>query len=96
MATTALLWAKGPASAFAEARARGTELDVEPNYGTFGGLFRGTGYYVVDAGGSWRLTSWLELYARGMNLFDRPYEEVYGYPALGRTATGGVRVAFRP
>jgi len=31
-----------------------------------------------------------------MNLFDRPYEEVYGYPALGRTATGGVRVAFRP
>ena len=31
-----------------------------------------------------------------MNLMDRPYEEVYGYPALGRTATGGVRVAFRP
>jgi outer membrane cobalamin receptor len=91
-----LLWAKGPASAFAEARARGTELDVEPNYGTFGGLFRGAGYYVVDAGGSWRLTPWLELYARGMNLFDRPYEEVYGYPALGRTVTGGVRIAFRP
>jgi outer membrane receptor protein involved in Fe transport len=91
-----LLWAKGPASAFAEARARGTELDIEPNYGTFGGLFHGAGYYVVNAGGSWRLTPWLELYARGMNLFDRPYEEVYGYPALGRTATGGVRVAFRP
>lgn len=91
-----LLWAKGPATAFADARARGTELDVEPNLGTFGGLFRGAGYYVVDAGGSWRLRPWLEVYARGMNLFDRAYEEVYGYPALGRTATGGVRVAFRP
>jgi outer membrane receptor protein involved in Fe transport len=91
-----LLWTRGAATAFAEARARGTELDIEPNYGTFGGLFRGSGYYVVDAGASWRLTPWLEVYARGMNLFDRPYEEVYGYPALGRTATGGVRVAFRP
>jgi outer membrane cobalamin receptor len=91
-----LLWASGPLSAFAEARARGTELDVEPNLGTFGGLFRGAGYYVVDAGGGWRLTRWLEVYARALNVIDRPYEEVYGYPALGRTAVGGVRVAFRP
>jgi iron complex outermembrane receptor protein len=32
-----LLWVSGPVSAFAEARARGTVLDVEPNYGTSGG-----------------------------------------------------------
>jgi outer membrane cobalamin receptor len=91
-----LLWTSGPISAFAEARARGRVLDVEPNFGTFGGLFRAPGFVVVDTGASWRLKPSLELYARGLNLLDRPYEEVYGYPALGRSFVGGVRVAFRP
>jgi outer membrane receptor protein involved in Fe transport len=91
-----LLWVSGPVSAFAEARARGTVLDIEPNYGTFGGLFTAPGFFVLDAGAGWHVRSWIEIYGRALNLLDRPYEEVYGYPALGRSVLGGVRVAVRP
>lgn len=91
-----LQWTSGPLSAFAEARARGTVLDIEPNYGAFGGLFQAPCYFVVDGGGGWRLKPWVELYGRGLNLLGRSYEEVYGYPALGRTFVGGVRVAVSP
>ena len=37
----------------------------------------------------------VEVFARVLNLFDRDYEEVLGYPAPGRTAFAGVRVAAR-
>jgi len=33
------------------------------------------------------------VFARMLNLFDRGYEEVLGYPAPGRTAYVGARVA---
>ena len=72
---------------------RGRVLAVEPSYGTFGGLFDAAGYAVWNAGGSWRLSNRLELFARVENLFDRDYEEVFGYPALGRGALAGIRVA---
>lgn len=91
-----LVWSAGHFSAFGEARARGTVLDVEPNFGTFGGLFTAPGFFVVDAGGSWRAHRSLEIFARGLNLLDRSYEEAYGYPALGRSGMIGVRVAVRP
>jgi outer membrane cobalamin receptor len=35
----------------------------------------------------------LAVFARVTNLFDRAYEDVLGYPALGRAAMAGVRVA---
>ena len=91
-----LTWASDRVSAFADARVRGPALDTEPNYGTFGGLFQAPGYLVVNAGGSWRLRGHADVFARVMNLLDRPYEEVYGYPAIGRTGMVGVRVAVGP
>ena len=91
-----LLWSAPHFSAFAEARARGTVLDVEPNFGTFGGLFTAPGFFVVDAGGSWHAHRSVEIFARGLNLLDRSYEEAYGYPALGRSGMIGVKVAVRP
>jgi outer membrane cobalamin receptor len=48
---------------------------------------------VANLGGSWRIAPWVEIYGRVMNLFDRQYEEVFGYPAPGRTAYLGVRFA---
>jgi outer membrane receptor protein involved in Fe transport len=48
---------------------------------------------VVNLGGSWRAAKALEVFARALNLFDREYEEVFGYPAPGRTAYVGVRLA---
>jgi len=40
-----------------------------------------------------RLTPWLDVYARVLNLADRAYEETLGYSALRRTGMVGVRVA---
>jgi outer membrane cobalamin receptor len=91
-----LEWSGGRVSAFGEARARGSVLDLEPNYGAFGGLFRAPGFVVVDAGGAVGLRSGVDVFARGLNLLDRRYEEVYGYPALGRSVMVGVKVALRP
>jgi vitamin B12 transporter len=51
-------------------------------------------YEVARVYGSVLLTSRLTLRARVENLFDERYEEVYGFPALGRSLHGGVSVAF--
>ena len=72
---------------------RGRVLAVEPSYGTFGGLFDAAGYRVWNAGASWRLSRQVELFGRIENLFDREYEEVFGFPALGRGAMAGLRIA---
>jgi outer membrane receptor protein involved in Fe transport len=83
----------GPLSAFLSGGSRSRVLDVEPSFGTFGGLHYAPGFSVWNAGGSWRIRRGAEVYARVENLFDRVYEEALGFPALGRRATVGLRVA---
>jgi outer membrane cobalamin receptor len=83
----------GRAAAWIRGGGRGRVLAVEPSYGTFGGLFDAGGYNVWNAGASWRLARQLEIFGRIDNLFDRRYEEVFGFPALGRGAFAGLRVA---
>ena len=78
---------------FLDVGGRGHALDIEPNYGAFGGLFMVPGYTVVNAGGAFRVHRTVEVFARGTNLFDRWYEEMLGFPALGRAGTVGVRLA---
>ena len=80
-------------SAFVELLSRGRALDLEPNFGSFGGLFSAAGYTSVDAGLSVPLASGVHLFGRVSNLADRSYEETLGYPALGRSAMLGVRFA---
>jgi outer membrane cobalamin receptor len=89
-------WTRNALTAFAEVRARGEVLDVEPSFGAFGGLFESAGFTVVDAGASWRFVRGFEVFVRALNLLDRPYEEFLGYPAPGRLGVVGVRVAVRP
>jgi outer membrane receptor protein involved in Fe transport len=89
-------WTHKALSTFATVRARSEVLDVEPSFGTFGGLFTAPGFTVVDAGGSWHITRTVEILGRVLNLLDRQYEEAYGYPAPGRLGMVGVRVDFRP
>jgi outer membrane cobalamin receptor len=84
---------RGHVSAFAELQMRGETLDAEPAFGPSGGLYTNDGYTVFNLGGSWRPVKPLEVFVRALNLFDRQYEEVLGYPAPGRTAYVGVRVA---
>ncbi len=78
---------------FARLGGRGRTLDIDPSYGAFGGTFDAAGYAVVQAGGSVHVARGVSLTVRAENLFDRQYEDVFGYPALGRTFTAGVRVA---
>jgi outer membrane cobalamin receptor len=67
--------------------------DVDPTLGTFGGMFDAPGYAVWNVGASFGLVPHVEIYGRVTNLFDRAYEEVFGFPALGRGAYAGLRVA---
>ena len=82
-------------SVFTSVGARGRTLDIDPTFGTFGGLFNNPSYAVVDIGGSLRVTTGLELIGRIQNLLDNDYEEAFGFPALGRSFTAGVRVSTR-
>ena len=89
-----LTYAQGRWAGFADLGARGHALDIEPNFGAFGGLFTLPGFTVVNAGGSVRVHRAIDVFARGINLFDREYEEALGYPALGRSGMVGVRIAI--
>jgi vitamin B12 transporter len=58
------------------------------------------GYTRVDVGGAyrvlerWGLVKYVDLTARIQNLANESYQEVRGFPALGITGIGGIRVAF--
>ena len=82
-------------TAFTTIEARGKTLDAEPAFGPSGGLYENPGRALVDVGGSIRLARGVDVLARALNLFDRDYEEVLGFPSPGRTAFIGVRVAAR-
>ena len=51
-------------------------------------------YATVRLHASWQATPRVRAHVRVENLFDRDYEEVAGYPALGIGAFGGVTVKF--
>ena len=83
----------GRVTAFVRGNGRSTTLDVEPSYGTFGGLFDAPGYNVWSAGATVRAVRFVDVFARVENLLDRSYEEAFGFPAPGRRATVGLRIA---
>lgn len=88
-----VLLSGGPLHAYVHAGARSRALDVDPSYGTFGGLFYGDGFAVCNAGATYRVHKAVDVFARIDNLFDRAYEETLGFPSLGRSAVVGLRVA---
>ena len=85
-------WSHARGAAFFQIQMRGEALDAEPSFGPTGGLYLNPGHTVANIGGSWRPVKAVEVFARALNLFDREYEEVLGYPAPGRTAFVGARV----
>ena len=54
------------------------------------------GYVRLDARARARLRYGLEAFAVGENLLDRRYQEVLGYPALGRVVRAGLRFQSGP
>jgi vitamin B12 transporter len=56
------------------------------------GLTENRAYTRVDARAHLHVGKALELFATGENLFDARYQEVLGYPALGRSVRVGIRL----
>ena len=53
-----------------------------------------TAYTKLDLGLRWQVHKHFQIYARAENLTDERYQEVFGYPALGRGFYGGLRAQF--
>lgn len=87
------VWSRDRVGAFAQVVMRGETLDAEPAFGPTGGLYENPGYATTHIGASFRVLRGITVQGRVLNLFDEHYEDVFGYPAPGRTAYIGVRVA---
>jgi vitamin B12 transporter len=52
------------------------------------------GYTLVNAGLTWQVADRLEIFARGENLLDEHYQEVYGYGAPGLGVFAGLKLSL--
>lgn len=86
-----ITWTSDRVRAVLTINGRGDVTDLEPNFAS--SLYTNPGYVTTMAGASFVIGSGVEVFGRVTNLFNQSYEEVLGYPALGRTAMIGVRVA---
>ena len=88
-------WSHGRLDAFVAVNGRGRMLDTEPNFGASGGLFNAPGYKTIATGASAHVFAHVDVFGRVSNVANRAYEEVLGFPSLGRTASIGIRIAAR-
>ena len=58
------------------------------------GIHHAAGYARLDVGGWYRIQSHVTAYANIENAFNKHYEEVVGYPALGMNFRAGLRFRF--
>ena len=58
------------------------------------GVNRNPGYQYVFVSGTWQASRHVAPFVRIENALDEQYQEVLGYSALSRNATGGIRVAW--
>jgi outer membrane cobalamin receptor len=86
-----ITWTRDRVDAFLTLGGRGSMTDLEPNF--ISDLVANPGYVNVSLGGALTLARNVEVFGRVTNALDRRYEEVFGYPALGRRASVGVRIA---
>jgi outer membrane cobalamin receptor len=84
-------WTTGRVRAVLTINGRTDVTDIEPNFAS--SLYTNPGYVTTMAGASFVIGAGVEVFGRVTNLFNQSYEEVLGYPALGRAAMIGVRVA---
>jgi outer membrane cobalamin receptor len=84
-------WTNDRVRAVLTINGRGDVTDLEPNFAS--SLYTNPGYVTTMAGASFVIGSGVEVFGRVTNLFNQSYEEVLGFPSLGRAAMIGVRVA---
>lgn len=88
-----ILLTSGRLSGFLRIDSRGNTEDIDPSFGANAGIFTNPGFTTTDVGVTVRLVDQVEVFGRALNLLDRTYEEIFGFPALGRSVTVGVRIA---
>ena len=72
----------------------GTRTDQFFGPPTFNETVKLGSFWLVDMTAQYQLTDSVTLMARGQNLLDEDYEEVFGYNTLGRTAYIGFRASI--
>lgn len=70
---------------------RGNTLDVEPNYGAFGGIYRNPGYTSIGVNVNYHVARNLTVYGNLRNALNRRYEEIYGFPAPILNVVAGIK-----
>ncbi len=73
------------------AAVRGHTLDVEPNYGAFGGIYRNPGYTSVGINLNYHVARHITVYGNLRNALNRRYEEIYGFPSPLLNVVAGVK-----
>jgi outer membrane cobalamin receptor len=84
-------WTSDRVRAVLTINGRTDTTDIEPNFAS--SLFTNPGYVTTMAGVSVGVGAGVEVFGRVSNLFNQSYEEALGFPALGRAAMLGVRIA---
>ncbi len=87
-------WHRGRLTLNVNGYARGKVLDVEPNFGAFGGLFTNKGYLLANTGFAFQLGRGVEIYGRVNNFLNQKYEEAFGFPSLHLNFLAGMRFTF--
>jgi outer membrane receptor protein involved in Fe transport len=73
---------------------RGSDLDVEPNFGASAGLFRAPGFADLGINLNLRVGDGVTAYGNLRNALNQSYEEVLGYPALKLNFVAGIKWAW--
>lgn len=92
--TMVAAFARGRLSADVTGYFRGKVLDVEPNFGAFGGLFYNTGFANFGVNVNYALPCGVTLYGNLRNALDRHYEEALGFPSPLLNFVSGVKWTF--
>ena len=70
---------------------RGQTLDIEPNYGVSGGLYRNGGYQNISFNLNYHLPLGVTVYGLLRNALNQQYEELFGFPSPRLNFTAGVK-----
>ena len=75
-------------------RFKTNEKDFDFNSPTYNTFVKADDFAIIGLFSSYKVKEGLKVYSKIDNIFDRKYEEVDGYPALGISANAGIRYSF--
>ncbi len=70
----------------------GLDIGLNPDYSTTRVAL--ADYWLVNVAASYKVAPGVELFARGENLLDARYQELYGYASPGISVFGGVKLTY--